>query len=95
MNNNQRPNNTNNPGPEGPILALLFAATCLGAVTWAGAELAALIRYRHTFPASFEMGAAPLEGHRFGCEVGELIGSWGGPRVGIHHFLGRTWFPCL
>ena len=28
MNTNQRPNNTNNLGPEGPILALLFAATC-------------------------------------------------------------------
>ena len=55
MNTNQRLNNTNNPGPEGPILALLFAATCVGAVIWAGAELAALIRYRRTFPASFEI----------------------------------------
>ena len=39
MNTNQRPNNTNNPGPEGPTLAILFAATCLGAVICAGAEL--------------------------------------------------------
>ncbi len=54
MNTATRPTN-NNPAPEGPILALLFAASSFGAVVWVGAELAAFIRNRRTFPGSIEM----------------------------------------
>ena len=52
MNNNQRPATSNNEGPEGPILALLLVAACFAAIIWAGAELSALIRHQHPFPAS-------------------------------------------
>jgi type IV secretion system protein VirD4 len=43
---------TNDTGPEGLILVLLFVASCCGAVIWAGAQLASLVRYRRGFPVA-------------------------------------------
>ena len=54
MNNNTRPT-ANDTGPEGPILALLFVATCLATVVWAGAELAAFLRHRQFFSTSINL----------------------------------------
>ncbi len=54
MNNNTRPS-ANDTGPEGPILALLFVATCLATVVWAGAELAAFLRHRQFFSTSIKL----------------------------------------
>ena len=42
------------PGPEGPILALLGLAAAVLSVLWLGAEAAALLRHQRTFPISIK-----------------------------------------